>query len=79
MHPSYKLHQVLKPKTAKENARYRCNRARTMKDVLTQFSITDDGALINENSRQEKAAYVTSLKLYTGDYISKKYLHKAKG
>ena len=50
-----------------------------MKDVLTQFSITDDGALINENSRQEKAAYVTSLKLYTGDYISKKYLHKAKG
>ena len=42
-----------------------------MKDVLTLFSITDDGALINENSRQEKAAYVTSLKLYTGDYISK--------
>ena len=59
-----------KSKRAKKNARYRRNRARTTKDVETQFSNSDDGAPINEtenvdsgfneNSCKEKAASVSS-------------------
>ena len=58
-----------KSKRAKKNARYRRNRARTTKDVETQFSNSDDGAPINEtenvdsgfneNSCKEKAASVS--------------------
>ena len=76
--PQFQYTSTPRSKRARKNARYRRNKARSMKDVETQFSNNGDGASINEPESRPSANVETQFSINDNEKVDSGFMEDSR-